>query len=65
MAYRITRNQDDAEDVIQDAWMRAYVHLKTSMEGRSFRLGSRVLPSILRLGFSEGFCVKLQWQIKE
>jgi RNA polymerase sigma-70 factor (ECF subfamily) len=34
MAYRITRNQDDAEDVIQDAWMRAYVHLKT-FDGRA------------------------------
>ena len=34
MAYRITGNQDDAEDVIQDAWMRAYVHLKT-FDGRA------------------------------
>jgi RNA polymerase sigma-70 factor (ECF subfamily) len=29
VAYRITRNRDDAEDVVQDAWMKAYVHLKT------------------------------------
>jgi RNA polymerase sigma-70 factor, ECF subfamily len=29
VAYRITRNRDDAEDVIQEAWMKAYVHLKT------------------------------------
>jgi RNA polymerase sigma-70 factor (ECF subfamily) len=29
MVYRITRNQDDAEDVVQDAWMKAYVHLNT------------------------------------
>jgi RNA polymerase sigma-70 factor (ECF subfamily) len=29
MAYRIMGNRDDAEDVIQDAWMKAYVHLKT------------------------------------
>jgi RNA polymerase sigma-70 factor (ECF subfamily) len=34
MAYRITGNQDDAEDVIQDAWMRAYVHLK-AFDGRA------------------------------
>ena len=33
-AYRITKNRDDAEDVIQDAWMKAYVHL-TTFEGRS------------------------------
>jgi RNA polymerase sigma-70 factor (ECF subfamily) len=29
MAYRIMENRDDAEDVIQEAWMKAYVHLKT------------------------------------
>jgi RNA polymerase sigma-70 factor (ECF subfamily) len=34
MVYRITRNQDDAEDVVQDAWMKAYVHLNT-FDGRS------------------------------
>jgi RNA polymerase sigma-70 factor (ECF subfamily) len=34
MAYRITGNQDDAEDVVQDAWMKAYVHLKT-FDGRA------------------------------
>jgi RNA polymerase sigma-70 factor (ECF subfamily) len=34
MAYRIIRNQDDAEDVVQDAWMKAYVHLKT-FDGRA------------------------------
>jgi RNA polymerase sigma-70 factor, ECF subfamily len=34
MAYRITGNRDDAEDVIQDAWMKAYVHLKT-FDGRA------------------------------
>jgi RNA polymerase sigma-70 factor (ECF subfamily) len=28
MAYRIMGNRDDAEDVIQDAWMKAYVHLR-------------------------------------
>lgn len=33
-AYRITRNPDDAEDVVQEAWMKAYVHLKT-FDGRS------------------------------
>lgn len=32
--YRITRNRADAEDVIQDAWMKAYVHLKT-FDGRA------------------------------
>jgi RNA polymerase sigma-70 factor (ECF subfamily) len=34
MAYRIMRNRDDAEDVIQDAWMKAYVHLNT-FDGRA------------------------------
>jgi RNA polymerase sigma-70 factor, ECF subfamily len=34
VAYRITRNRDDAEDVIQEAWMKAYVHLKT-FDGRA------------------------------
>jgi RNA polymerase sigma-70 factor (ECF subfamily) len=34
MAYRIVGNRDDAEDVIQDAWMKAYVHLRT-FGGRS------------------------------
>ena len=33
-AYRIMRNQDDAEDMIQDAWMKAYVHLN-SFDGRA------------------------------
>jgi RNA polymerase sigma-70 factor (ECF subfamily) len=34
MAYRITRNRDDAEDVVQDAWLSAYLHLGT-FDGRS------------------------------
>ena len=29
MAYRITGNRDDAEDVIQDTWMKTYTHLDT------------------------------------
>jgi RNA polymerase sigma-70 factor, ECF subfamily len=33
-AYRITRNRADAEDVAQDAWMQAYVHLK-DFDGRA------------------------------
>jgi RNA polymerase sigma-70 factor, ECF subfamily len=32
--YRITKNWEDAEDVLQDAFMKAYVHLN-SFEGRS------------------------------
>src|SRR6202045_373450 len=31
---RITRNMDDAEDVLQDSWMRAFTHLG-SFDGRS------------------------------
>ncbi len=34
IAYWITRNREDAEDVIQDAWTKAYVHLK-SFDGRA------------------------------
>jgi RNA polymerase sigma factor (sigma-70 family) len=34
MAYRITGNRDDAEDALQDAWMKAYMHLKT-FDGRA------------------------------
>jgi RNA polymerase sigma-70 factor, ECF subfamily len=33
-AYRIMGNRDDAEDVIQEAWMKAYVHLST-FDGRA------------------------------
>jgi RNA polymerase sigma-70 factor (ECF subfamily) len=33
-AYRITGNRDDAEDAIQDAWMKAYAHLNT-FDGRA------------------------------
>jgi RNA polymerase sigma-70 factor, ECF subfamily len=32
--YRITRNRDDAEDVLQETWMKAYAHLK-SFDGRA------------------------------
>jgi RNA polymerase sigma-70 factor, ECF subfamily len=32
--YRITRNWEDAEDVLQESFLRAFVHLK-SFEGRS------------------------------
>jgi RNA polymerase sigma-70 factor, ECF subfamily len=32
--YRIIGNRDDAEDAVQDAWMKAFVHLKT-FDGRS------------------------------
>jgi RNA polymerase sigma-70 factor, ECF subfamily len=34
IAYRITRNREDAEDVIQDAWTKAYVHLQ-SFDGKA------------------------------
>jgi RNA polymerase sigma-70 factor (ECF subfamily) len=48
MAYRIARNRDDADDVIQEAWLKAYVHLKR-FDGRAqFRLGSHALLSIRR-----------------
>jgi len=33
-ACRIMRNQDDAEDAIQEAWMKAYVHLN-AFDGRA------------------------------
>ena len=31
---RITKNQDDTEDVLQEAWMNAFVHIK-AFDGRS------------------------------
>ena len=34
VANRISKNRDDAEDIIQEAWMRAYVHLNT-FDGRA------------------------------
>jgi RNA polymerase sigma-70 factor (ECF subfamily) len=34
IAYRITRNREDAEDVIQDTWTKAYVHLE-SFDGKA------------------------------
>ena len=34
LVYRITNNRDDAEDVVQDAWMKAYMHLNT-FDGRA------------------------------
>src|ERR1700730_16165871 len=34
MVYRITGNRDDAEDAIQDAWMKAYMHLN-AFDGRA------------------------------
>ena len=34
MVYRITGNHEDAEDVLQDAWIKAYVHLNT-FDGRA------------------------------
>jgi RNA polymerase sigma-70 factor, ECF subfamily len=34
--YRITGNKDDAEDVLQEAWMKAYAHLKTFAGRASF-----------------------------
>ena len=33
VTYRITGTREDAEDAIQDAWMKAYVHLNT-FDGR-------------------------------
>jgi len=34
IVHRITRNSHDTEDVVQDAWMKAFVHLGT-FDGRS------------------------------
>jgi RNA polymerase sigma-70 factor, ECF subfamily len=33
-AYRVTKNRADAEDSVQDAWMKAYLHLGT-FDGRA------------------------------
>jgi RNA polymerase sigma-70 factor (ECF subfamily) len=34
IAYRITKNREDAEDVLQEVWTKAYVHLK-SFDGKA------------------------------
>jgi RNA polymerase sigma factor (sigma-70 family) len=34
VAHRITRNREDAEDVVQESFLRAFIHLK-SFDGRS------------------------------
>jgi len=34
VANRISKNRDDAEDIIQEAWMNSYVHLNT-FDGRA------------------------------
>lgn len=34
VAYRITRNREDAEDVVQESYLRAFIHLK-GFDGRS------------------------------
>ena len=34
VANRISKNRDDAEDIIQEAWMKSYVHLNT-FDGRA------------------------------
>jgi RNA polymerase sigma-70 factor (ECF subfamily) len=34
IAYRITKNREDAEDVLQEAWTKAFVHLK-SFDGKA------------------------------
>jgi len=34
IAYRITKNREDAEDVLQEPWTKAYVHLK-SFDGKA------------------------------
>lgn len=39
MAFRFTKNLDDPEDVIQDAWLKAYVHLHLLMAGQNLQLG--------------------------
>src|SRR3984885_2184398 len=46
--YQITKNRADAEDVIQDAWIKAFIHLN-AFDGRAnFRPGSPELQSIRR-----------------
>ena len=34
IVYRVTGSRDDAEDAVQDAWMKAFIHLKT-FDGRA------------------------------
>src|ERR1700692_2213658 len=34
--HRITRNRDDAEDAVQDSFLRAFLHLKTFDERSTF-----------------------------
>ena len=46
--YRITRNQQDAEDALQDSLLKAFSHLKISRKDRVFPRGSRGSRSIRR-----------------
>src|SRR6202047_5078289 len=51
--HRITRNRDDAEDAVQDSFLRAFLHLKTFDERSTFytwltRIGVNSALMILR-----------------
>lgn len=45
LAKNITQNDEDAEDVLQDAFLKAYTHLDRFHATRNFTPGSSASPS--------------------
>jgi len=44
---RMMRNNEDAEDVVQESFQQAFIHLKSFNGDSGFRRGCRALPSML------------------
>jgi RNA polymerase sigma-70 factor, ECF subfamily len=51
VALRITKNREDAEDVVQESFHKAFVHL------RGFQQASQFSTWITRIGFNESYMV--------
>jgi len=48
IARRMMRSKEDAEDVVQESFQMAFIHLKSFKGGSRFRPGCPALPSTLR-----------------
>jgi len=46
LAKRMTRNNEDAEDVVQESFQLAFIHLKNFKGDSRFRRGCPALPSM-------------------